>query len=341
MPTSDPDPHVGRSSSEYGASSNKPGLPKPTPLNSDPEIEIPGPFDELKLVPIPNASPVSANEVRLNEAEISRQKRLPELGTTSENLNALMHSDPARGEALLVDFYWQFRKAFRDPDEVRSIHEYRALITKDSGLWIDLLMVGNELVGAANTRVIDTPEGKVGITEHIFIKDSYRGKGLGGHLNDLVNERAREAGAVAIVQEVTDPRLVSQTKRAMDLAAGIDPEGRISFWGKQGFVALDAPYAQPQLAEGKMPVYCDMLTIKPLDAELRDRGQITVDSYLAIVKSYFQTFIDDVDADPTYRMLLKAKDHLKTVEFLPLQEPRKALFPAFWAFVDQCNRGEL
>lgn len=293
-----------------------------------------GPADELRRGPGRTGPELTGPD--LSKAEFSpfhtirRSEKDEASGFQAISLGDSMRRDPHLGGVLLESFYEQFVLAFPDKNEVHPIESYRRALKIDPNLNIDIQMFDSRIAGGAVTRTVDTEQGKIGVTEHIFIAQGFRGKGLGKTLNGLINERAAREGAVAIVQEVSDPRLIDPQKRAMDLASGISPEGRVAFWSKLGFLTLDAPYAQPAFGKDRLPVFCDMLTIKPLSEKLKLEQRISSESYVEIMRAYFQTFLSDVSRNPTFSVLAGSVKESDWVGFIPMDNPRSYLEPSFW-----------
>jgi hypothetical protein len=121
---------------------------------------------------------------------------------------------------------------------------------------------------------------------------------------------------------------MTHEEKAVDLAAGIKPQQRLEFWGKLGYRALDLPYAQPSL-EGGDPVFRLRLCCRVTDPTLIPAvvgftgRSLDRDACLAMIRRFHETFVEDLERDPTSIYLKSLVDRgPRDIALIDIHEPR-------------------
>jgi GNAT superfamily N-acetyltransferase len=194
---------------------------------------------------------------------------------------------------------------------------------------VDGTVIGARHVNLMEAWIEDQPV-SFAWEEHLYVNPApqYRRKGCGSAIVQTVNETLKDNGVGLVLSEHHDPFLMTHEEIAADISAGIQPEQRLEFWGKLGYRALNLPYAQPTL-EGGDPVFSLRLCCRVIDPTLIPDvigftgTSLDRDACLAMIRRFHETFVDDIERDPTCNYLKSLFDRVpRDIALIDIQEPR-------------------
>lgn len=202
----------------------------------------------------------------------------------------------------------KLQEAFPLEGEIESTDTYRDYLTDKDGTWEMEQLLG-PTIGGLQYQILDVGAptlNKAGWLEHIWVKDSERGKGLGIGLFDHVKTQVDKKGGDLTFWEWNNPDKMTSEQMAEDARGGISTQDREAWWGDSGaLIAVDskgriAPYAQPSMEEGLPAV--DYLSLAFIAPESMVGRKIPINDYLKLCHKAHQTFLGEgLEADATVK----------------------------------------
>lgn len=192
-----------------------------------------------------------------------------------------------------------------------------------------------EVVGAVNIVALGVTDPEAAkhadATMHInylFVDPKYRTMGLGRHLLERADARARDIVAREMPDKSADtlrlftfteqnsPAKMTMAEYMQDnLSAGIDQCDRRNWWERQGYNQIDFPYVQPALSEDQDP--CTGL-------DLCVKGAEGAKLPSSLLKYHFHRWAscsimggEDANEDETFRSQRRYLDRRPTVPLMP------------------------
>lgn len=281
-----------------------------------PERRVPSPFPPSHR----EAEGMKASESQVIRDDTFRSAKMPPRATmeppikidTIVDIRDLLAKNPTKALELFDKGFKIYCDCFPDPSE-RESKEVLLDYLRDPELnWRMYIALDKDgtVIGGRNMNIMETTINGATVPfawgEHLYVDTDpqYRRKGVGSSIVKTTNDTLKKFDVGLVFSEQNDPFLMTKEEVALDKKSGISPEDRLEFWGKQGYRALDVPYAQPTL-DGGDPVYylrlcCHIVDPKLIpDAVGFDGRSIDRDAYLSMIRHFHGTFVDDMDNDPT------------------------------------------
>lgn len=238
------------------------------------------------------------------------------------DLRKAFEYDSHVAEQRLIGYYDQYCKAFIDETERSALWRlHQSLSNPNSSLEIFAFMLGDTVVGGAHFKLLKVEELTFCALEYVWVAPENRGRKLGRTINDTLDSFLSARGSICTVAEFHDPSLSSPETRAVDSQAEMTPEGRLQFWKKMGYQALDVPYICPPVVGQSVWNMDSLLGVKVLD-EIRFQALATGAGYLAVVRAYWDTFSSNYKSFESYSHLVEQTEGLDHIELIPLDRPR-------------------
>lgn len=230
--------------------------------------------------------------------------------------------DSLVAEQRLIGYYERYSLAFPDETE-RSVFSrlHQSLSNPNSSLQIFAFMVGDEIAGGTHFKILQLGECAFGVLEYIWVSPESRGRNLGSAICGTLDRFLSSRGAICSVAEFHDPALSSPEARGIDSRAGVTAEGRLQFWKKMGYQALDVPYICPPVVGQSVWNLDSLLGVKVLN-EAQFQTIATGQGYLGMVRAYWDTFDATYASSKVYHRLVERVESLQRLELIPLDSPR-------------------
>ncbi len=247
----------------------------------------PGPHE--RHLPVGAPRDPAVGDLTAGAAGLRLGKLPPSIRAVS--LRETFATDPDRADQLLTKYFESYEAFFPDPDEREPFDVVRSYLLEPGSHWDILLLESRgEVAGGCHWNALDTGgHGTWGVIEHVWLTESSRAKNLfRAALEDVATRLTSEHdGALGIVGEVNDPRLMTKNEIAEDRENSVDPGLRERLWGSNGVKKFDAPYIQPKMDADGSPVEYLSFAVFPFDDSLKS---ISGEAFLAIARTYFESF---------------------------------------------------
>ena len=216
------------------------------------------------------------------------------------SLRDMFRDQPLRAQVMFEQCFELYEQSFPDPNEISSAHEIVAAI-RDASMHFDVvaLIEGGRVLGARHLILLDIGVPGLGpfvVGEHMYVDRSERRRGIGKALVSRTEDLMRSWGVRLAISEQNDPDAMSPEFLALDESSGISAAQRRTFWKRQGYEGIDAPYVMPPIADDKEAVYHLRVAIRRLDASFADA--IPTDTFIEMLRAYHASWVDDVDTNP-------------------------------------------
>ena len=226
---------------------------------------------------------------------------------------------------------------FQDPSERSSketliefsknpAHNWRMYLALDA----DGTVIGGRHVAIMTTTINGVPV-PFAWGEHLYVHTDpqYRRHGLGSQMVEETNKLLPHFGVGLVFSEQNDPHLMTETEIAEDTKSGITPLDRLTFWQKLGYRTINAPYAQPSLEDDRNPVWYLQPCFKVVEPAIIPAAVTITDSsigreaYLALIRCFHSTFVNNIEEDPTSKYLHRLiASGPETLSVIDLKAPR-------------------
>jgi hypothetical protein len=238
-----------------------------------------------------------------------------------ESLKALMlRRDPDR---VFDEYYERYRRCFPDPDEVERKSDLRELLEVGKGDWdISVVTQNNRIVAGYHTKLARLKSYDLGlfsVGDYLWSDRSMPGLRLGQTLYRQTMDFRRSQGAQGHFGEIRDVNALPKEQIGPDRRGGTTNEQRIEFWKSQSRWALDAPWLQPPLSEGRRELDCYMLTLSALD-ESCPRA-FPPEAYLELWRKFYPRHTDS----PSFERLAQLVRGNTLIRLIPIDQPREYL----------------
>ena len=245
------------------------------------------------------------------------------------SLRDMFRSEPLRAHVIFEQCFELYEQSFPDPNEISSAHEIVAAIREESTHFdVVALIEGGRVLGARHLILLDigVPElGPFVVGEHMYVDRSERRRGIGKTLVSRTEDLMRSWGVRVAISEQNDPDAMSPELLALDESSGISAAQRRTFWKRQGYEGIDAPYVMPPISEDKEPVYHLRIAIRRLDPSFSD--SISTEAFVGMLRAYHSSWVDHADSNPytvaLYERLLR--EHPEGVRIMDLESRRVCL----------------
>jgi GNAT superfamily N-acetyltransferase len=252
------------------------------------------------------------------------------------DIRDLLEKNPAKAMDLFDKGFKIYCDCFPDPSERESQEALLGYLKDPEVNWRMYIALDKDgtVIGGRNMNIMETTLKDELVPfawgEHLYVNTApqYRRLGIGSSIVQQTNSALKDFGVGLVFSEQNDPYLMSKEEVSVDLQSGISPEQRLEFWGKQGYRALDVPYAQPTL-DGGDPVFylrlcCHVVdpTLIPEAVGFTGRG-IDREAYLSMIRHFHGTFVEDMEMDPTSGYIKElVETGPKEIRFIPIAERR-------------------
>lgn len=251
-------------------------------------------------------------------------------------LREMLKRAPEEARLLFDQTTSMYRQCFPDPSERGSEDAMLELLRDPASDWRMYVALDSDggIIGARHINIMEAwiEDRPVSFAwdEHLYVNPApqYRRQGCGSALVHRINDALTESGVGLLLAELHDPYLMTQEEMIADISAGIQPDQRLEFWGKLGYRAVNVPYAQPSI-EGGDPVYCLKLCCRILDVTLIPAvvgftgRSLDRDACLAMIRRFHETFVEDLERDPTSIYLKSLFDRgPRDIALIDIHEPR-------------------
>ena len=239
------------------------------------------------------------------------------------DLRKAFQSDPHLAQQRLAEYYAPYSLAFADEAERSSLPRlHQSLLNPSSTLQVFAFMLGDGIAGGAHFKILRVGELTLSALEYVWVSPESRGRNLGRAICDTLDAFLSARGSICTVAEFHDPSLSSPESIEADAQAGITSKGRLQFWKKMGYQALDVPYICPPVVGQSVWNMDSLLGVKVLD-EYRFQALATGPGYISVVRAYWDTFNSTYGSCQDYRRLVEQTEGLDRVELIPLDSPRR------------------
>lgn len=253
------------------------------------------------------------------------------------DIRELLKRDYARSIALIDQGFEIYCDCFQDPSE-RSSKETLIEFSKNPAhnwrMYLALDAEGNVIGGrhlAIMTTTINGAPVPFAWGEHLYVHTDpqYRRHGLGSQIVEETNNLLPLVGVGLVFSEQNDPHLMTEGEMAEDTKSGITPLDRLTFWQKLGYRTINAPYAQPSLEDDRNPVWYLQPCFKVVEPAIIPKAVSITDSsigreaYLALIRCFHSTFVNNIEEDPTSKYLHRLiASGPETLSVIDLKAPR-------------------
>lgn len=275
---------------------------------------VPSPFPrEGAGVAKSDATEVVREEALVQAAMPSRATFGPPVHIdTIVDIRDLLAKNPTKAMELFDKGFKIYCDCFPDPSERESKEALLGYLQDPEVNWRMYIALNKEgtVIGGRNMNIMETTIDGQSVPfawgEHLYVNTDpeYRRVGIGSSIVQQTNANLQNLGVGLVFSEQNDPYLMTKEEVALDLESGISPDQRLEFWGKQGYRALDVPYAQPTL-DGGDPVFylrlcCHIVDPTVIPGAVGFTGKsIDRDAYLSMIRHFHGTFVEDMESDPT------------------------------------------
>lgn len=251
-------------------------------------------------------------------------------------IREMLERSPGEARLLFNETVRIYGDCFPDPSERESGQSLLERLRDPASDWrmyvaldVDGTVIGARHMNLMEASIEDQPV-SFAWEEHLYVNPApqYRRKGCGSAIVQTVNDTLKDNGVGLVLSEHHDPFLMTQEEIAADISAGIQPDQRLEFWGKLGYRALNLPYAQPSL-EGGEPLFslrlcCRILDVTLIPAVVGFTGRsLDSDACLAMIRRFHETFVEDLERDPTSIYLKSLFDRgPRDIDLIDIHEPR-------------------
>jgi GNAT superfamily N-acetyltransferase len=241
----------------------------------------------------------------------------------------MFREEPLRAQVIFEQCFELYEQSFPDVNEISSAHAIREAIqsTRDHFDVVALIENGRVL-GARHLILLDIGAPELGpfvVGEHMYVDKTERRRGIGKTLVVRTEELMRSWGVRVAISEQNDPYAMSPELLSLDESSGISASQRRTFWKRQGYEGIDAPYVMPPISHDKEPVYHLRIAIRRLDPSFPDT--IPTDVFIGMLRAYHASWVDDVDTSPytvsLYRRL--EREYAASVGIVDLELPRSCI----------------
>jgi GNAT superfamily N-acetyltransferase len=251
-------------------------------------------------------------------------------------IREMLKRSPAEALLLFTETVRIYGDCFPDASERESDHSLLGRLRDPASDWrmhvaldVDGTVIGARHINVMEAWIEDRPV-SFAWEEHLYVNPApqYRRKGCGSAIVQTINDTLKDNGVGLVLSEHHDPFLMTQGEIAGDISAGIQPEQRLEFWGKLGYRALNLPYVQPTL-DGGDPVFRLRLCCRVTDPTLIPAvvgftgRSLDRDACLAMIRRFHETFVEDLERDPTSIYLKSLVDRgPRDIALIDIHEPR-------------------
>lgn len=260
-----------------------------------------------------NGAHVHANDDLAQSAMPSRESFGPPINIdTIVDIREMLEKDPTKSMELFEKGFKIYCDCFPDPSERESPEALLGYLKDPEVNWRMYIALDKEgtVIGGRNMNIMETTIKGEPVPfawgEHLYVNTDpeYRRQKIGSGIVQQTNGLLKNLDVGLVFSEQNDPHLMTKEEVAVDMQSGISPEQRLEFWGKQGYRAFNAPYAQPSLDGGDPVLYlrlcCNVVDPSLIPESVGFTGKsIDRDAYLSMVRHFHGTFVEDMNADPT------------------------------------------
>ncbi len=255
---------------------------------------------------------------------------------TVVDIRDMLERNPARAMNLLEKAFKLYYECFPDPGGRECQETILACLQDPEVNWRVYVALDKDetVLGGRHVNIMETAiKGelvKFAWGEHLYVNTDpeYRRQKIGSCIVQQTNAMLRNLNVGLVFSEQNDPYLMTHHEVEVDMQSGILPQQRLEFWGKQGYRALNAPYAQPSLDGGDPLLYlrlcCNVMEPALIPESVGFTGKsIDRDAYLSMIRHFHGTFVEDMNADPTSAYIKSLVDSGPTqIALIHIGEPR-------------------
>lgn len=242
------------------------------------------------------------------------------------SLREMFRNEPLRARIIFEACFALYEQSFPDVNEISSAQEIREAIKNEENHFdVVALIEAGRVLGARHLILLDIGAPEIGpfvVGEHMYVDRTERRRGIGKALVAHTEELMRSWGVRVAISEQNDPYVMSEELLRLDESSGISAAQRRTFWKRQGYEGIDAPYVMPPISREKEPVYHLRIAIRRLDPSFPDT--ISTQAFVGMLRAYHASWVDDVDSNPftaaLYDRLFRENTH--GVRIVDLELPR-------------------
>lgn len=299
----------------------------PCSLSSTTNLFLPGSARQQPSVslPVPAARFSSFAPAELSQIVSLDLKR--EISLVS--LREMLKREPLRAQVIFEDCFRLYEQSFPDTNEISSAEEIVKAM-RDESLHFDVVAMieSGRVLGARQLILLESGIPEIGpfvVGEHMYVDRTERKRGLGSALVARTEELMRSWGVRIAISEQNDPDAMSPELLALDESSGISAAQRRTFWKKQGYEGIDAPYVMPPISDEKEAVYHLRVAIRRLDPTFPDT--VETGSFIAMLRAYHASWVEDVDTNPHTNALYERLrlEYPQCVQIIDLEARRSCL----------------
>lgn len=215
------------------------------------------------------------------------------------SLRGMFRGEPLRAHVIFEQCFDLYEQGFPDLNEISSAHEIVDAI-RDESMHFDVvaLIENGRVLGARHLILLDISVPELGpfvVGEHMYVDRSERRRGIGKTLVSRTEDLMRSWGARVAISEQNDPDAMSPELLALDELSGISAAQRRTFWKRQGYEGIDAPYVMPPITDDKEAVHHLRVAIRRLDPSFPDT--IPTETFIGMLRAYHASWVEDVDTN--------------------------------------------
>lgn len=259
-------------------------------------------FEEITIAPRPGSGTPNSEPVTFHR----------------QSLRGLMQAGDA--DAVFDRYYEAYSRCFTNPNEVEDKGSLRELLEIGKGDWdISVLTRDESIVAGYHTklaRITSHDMGLFSVGDYLWTDKQMRGLGLGELLYSRTMDLRRSQGAQGDFAEIRDVLLLPAMELDRDKMTGTTSKQRIGFWQKQERQALDAPWLQPPLSEGKCEIDFYMLTMSKLSDSCP--AAFPREAYLELWKRFYPLH----KSSATFERLQELTQDTPLIRLIPISSAR-------------------
>jgi len=241
----------------------------------------------------------------------------------------MLKREPLRAQVIFEDCFRLYEQSFPDTNEISSAEEIVKAM-RDESLHFDVVAMieSGRVLGARQLILLESGIPEIGpfvVGEHMYVDRTERKRGLGSALVARTEELMRSWGVRIAISEQNDPDAMSPELLALDESSGISAAQRRTFWKKQGYEGIDAPYVMPPISDEKEAVYHLRVAIRRLDPTFPDT--VETGNFIAMLRAYHASWVEDVDTNPHTNALYERLrlEYPQCVQIVDLEARRSCL----------------